>query len=161
MATFASLGDEFSARPRVRSAPRRGVADCSIVCCRARRSSVVPFHLEEYFPQAVGGAQLPTGRRGAGRSAASDRRKPRRVVPQVGPKLLQRCCSDVLLHKLTALWLIRHSSCTESRKFQLLAHAVIPVPSHADIKETQKALGYTDAYHRWGLAALVQVMSWG
>ncbi|KAE9022186.1 hypothetical protein PR003_g12420 [Phytophthora rubi] len=40
------------------------------------------------------------------------------------------------------------SSCTESRKFQLLAHAIIPVPSHADIKETQKALGYTDAYHR-------------
>ncbi|KAG6609815.1 Ran-binding protein 9 [Phytophthora cinnamomi] len=40
------------------------------------------------------------------------------------------------------------SSCTESRKFQLLAHAIIPVPSHADIKQTQKALGYTDAYHR-------------
>ncbi|KUF86699.1 Ran-binding protein 9 [Phytophthora nicotianae] len=40
------------------------------------------------------------------------------------------------------------SSCTESRKFQLLAHAIIPVPSYADIRETQKALGYTDAYHR-------------
>ncbi|KAL4152265.1 hypothetical protein PRNP1_009199 [Phytophthora ramorum] len=40
------------------------------------------------------------------------------------------------------------SSCTESRKFQLLAHAIIPVPSYADIKETQMALGYTDAYHR-------------
>lgn len=39
-------------------------------------------------------------------------------------------------------------SCTLSRKFQLLAHAIIPVPSHADINETRKALGYTDAYHR-------------
>ncbi|KAG1703162.1 hypothetical protein DVH05_008074 [Phytophthora capsici] len=38
--------------------------------------------------------------------------------------------------------------CTESRKFQLLAHAIVPVPSYADIRETQKALGYTDAYHR-------------
>ncbi|KAF4139525.1 SPRY domain-containing protein [Phytophthora infestans] len=40
------------------------------------------------------------------------------------------------------------SSCTESRKFQLLAHAIVPVPSFADIRETQKARGYTDAYHR-------------
>ncbi|KAF4319147.1 hypothetical protein JM18_006166 [Phytophthora kernoviae] len=40
------------------------------------------------------------------------------------------------------------SSCTESRKYQLLAHAIIPVPSYADIHETQRALGYTDAYHR-------------
>ncbi|RLN45781.1 hypothetical protein BBJ29_004102 [Phytophthora kernoviae] len=39
-------------------------------------------------------------------------------------------------------------SCTESRKYQLLAHAIIPVPSYADIHETQRALGYTDAYHR-------------
>ncbi|ETK77711.1 hypothetical protein, variant [Phytophthora nicotianae CJ01A1] len=45
-------------------------------------------------------------------------------------------------------WGEYYSSCTESRKFQLLAHAIIPVPSYADIRETQKALGYTDAYHR-------------
>ncbi|KAG7394018.1 SPRY domain-containing protein 3 [Phytophthora boehmeriae] len=40
------------------------------------------------------------------------------------------------------------SSCSESRKYQLLAHAIVPVPSYADIQETQRALGYTDAYHR-------------
>ncbi|CAH0515326.1 unnamed protein product [Peronospora belbahrii] len=40
------------------------------------------------------------------------------------------------------------SSCTESRRFQLLAHAIVPVPSYADIGRTKTSLGYTDAYHR-------------
>ncbi|CAH0488852.1 unnamed protein product [Peronospora farinosa] len=40
------------------------------------------------------------------------------------------------------------SSCTESRRFQLLAHAITPVPSYADIELTKKALGYSDEYHR-------------
>uniref|UniRef100_A0AAV1T2W3 B30.2/SPRY domain-containing protein n=1 Tax=Peronospora matthiolae TaxID=2874970 RepID=A0AAV1T2W3_9STRA len=40
------------------------------------------------------------------------------------------------------------SSCTDNRKFQLLAHAIVPVPSYADVKETQRNVGYLDAYHR-------------
>ncbi|CAI5711644.1 unnamed protein product [Hyaloperonospora brassicae] len=40
------------------------------------------------------------------------------------------------------------SSCSTSRKFQLLAHAIVPVPSYADIQETQRTVGYIDAYHR-------------
>ncbi|KAL3673683.1 hypothetical protein V7S43_001381 [Phytophthora oleae] len=55
---------------------------------------------------------------------------------------------DALLQINKNLDALFPSSCTESRKFQVLAHAVIPVPSYADIRETQKALGYTDAYHR-------------
>ncbi|KAG4056186.1 hypothetical protein PC123_g8740 [Phytophthora cactorum] len=56
--------------------------------------------------------------------------------------------SDTLLQINENLDALFPSSCTESRKLQLLTHAIIPVPSYADIRETQKALGYTDAYHR-------------
>ncbi|CEG37357.1 SPRY domain-containing proteins [Plasmopara halstedii] len=40
------------------------------------------------------------------------------------------------------------TSCTLSRKLQLLTHAIKPVPSFADIRQTQKASGYKKADHR-------------
>ncbi|KAG7394017.1 SPRY domain-containing protein 3 [Phytophthora boehmeriae] len=38
-------------------------------------------------------------------------------------------------------------SCTESRVYQLLTHAIVPVPSYADLDQTKRSQGYSDAKH--------------
>ncbi|KAF4319146.1 hypothetical protein BBO99_00006732 [Phytophthora kernoviae] len=38
-------------------------------------------------------------------------------------------------------------SCTENHMYQLLTHAIVPVPSYADLDQTKIYQGYTDAKH--------------
>jgi hypothetical protein len=44
---------------------------------------------------------------------------------------------------------LHHSNCCESRMFQLLAHAVTPVPSFADIRQTQRERTFSPVDHMY------------
>lgn len=52
---------------------------------------------------------------------------------------------EYVLMYLACCW---SSDTTESRKFQVLAHAVARVPSFADVASTRHAALYSDQEHR-------------